>query len=178
MTLSTRFPAPPACNPIIRSILNARTMKKSRERRKSRHIKLFSSNPPRELIKINRRTNRAIPSNSRKETKGTANTNTGSKANNKKPDAGWDSNLKTGYKQDRRIWLEARISPKFWNAPPLFPRLIESARPATRERSRATYETYAPSAGRQRPQQLAFIASNIADGTFTFSPSVERSWNR
>lgn len=173
MTLSTRFPA--ACNPIIRSILNARTMKKSRERRKSRHIKLFSSNPPRELIKINRRTNRAIPSNSRKETKGTANTNTGSKANNKKPDAGWDSNLKTGYKQDRRIWLEARTSPKFWNAPPLFPRLIESARPATRERSRATY---APSAGRQRPQQLAFIASNIADGTFTFSPSVERSWNR
>lgn len=78
---------------------------------------------PRKLIKINRHAKRAIPSNSGRET---ANTNTGSKANNKKLEIRiWEQDLTRGT--------------NLRNGAPVV--LIESARPATRERLRATYDT-------------------------------------
>lgn len=78
---------------------------------------------PRKLIKINRHAKRAIPSNFGRET---SNTNTGSKANNKKLEIRiWEQDLTRGT--------------NLRNGAPVV--LIESARPATRERSRATYDT-------------------------------------
>lgn len=186
MTLLTRFPIPPACNSIIRSILTDEKWNRENHGNPDTCIKLFPSinrneptsnqsldrpkPAPRKLIKINQHAQ--FPP--------TWKENCEYEPTQKRITRNWIVRLEFE-NSDRRICHDSskdssHESPRdseSRNAPPLFPKLIESPRHANRALL-TTRETY--SLAHQRSHRPAFIASNIAHGTFTFFVAERRTF--